>query len=100
VLSLEAKQDGGCRVNEEERAKRLSDAIDVMLQGGQPEADLDDDDLIELMRIARRRYQAGRARAADALASEELVWRVLKARILARRMKQEPEAEEEEEPPL
>ena len=82
-------------MNEEERAKRLSDAIDVMLQGGQPEADLDDDDLIDLLRIARRRYQAGRARAADALASEELVWRVLKARMLARRMKGEPEAEEE-----
>jgi hypothetical protein len=82
-------------VNEDERAKRLSDAIDVMLRGGQPEQDLDDDDLIELLRIARRRHQAGRARAADALASEELVWRVLKARMLARRMNQEPEAEKE-----
>lgn len=83
-------------MNEEERAKKLSDAIDVMLQGGQPEADLDDDDLIELLRIARLRHQVSRARAANAVASEELVWRVLRARMLARQMKQE----REEEPPL
>ncbi len=80
-------------MNEEERAKRLSDAIDVMLQGGQPEPDLDDDDLIELLRIARLRHQVGRERAASALASEELVWRVLKARMVARQMKQGTEAE-------
>ncbi len=78
-------------MNEEERAKRLSDAIDVMLQGGQPEPDLDDDDLIELLRIAQLRHQVGRARAANALASQELVWRVLKARMVARQMKQETE---------
>jgi hypothetical protein len=82
-------------VNEEERAKRLSDAIDVMLQGGQPEQDLDDDDLIELLRIARLRHRVGRARADNALASRELVLRVLKARILARQMKQNTEAEED-----
>jgi hypothetical protein len=82
-------------VNEEERAKRLSDAIDAMLQGGQPEADLDDDDLIELLRMARLRHQVGRKRAATALASRELVWRVLKARMLARQMKRATEAEEE-----
>jgi hypothetical protein len=78
-------------MNEEERAKRLSNAIDVMLQGGQPEPDLDDDDLIELLRIAQLRHQVGRARAANARASEELVWRVLKARMVARQMKQETE---------
>ncbi|NIV40269.1 MAG: hypothetical protein GWN58_65970, partial [Anaerolineae bacterium] len=70
-------------------------AIDVMLQGGQPEPDLDDDDLIELLRIARLRQQVGRERAANALACQELVWRVLKRRMLARQMKQESE----EEPP-
>lgn len=78
-------------MNEDERAKRLSDAIDVMLQGGQPTPDLDDDDLIELLRIARLRHQVGRARAANALASQELVWRVLKARMVARQTKQETE---------
>ena len=85
-------------MNEEERAKKLSDAIDVMLQGGQPEADLDDDDLIELLRIARLRHQVGRERASGARVSQELLLRVLKARMLARQMKQEPEAEED--PPL
>jgi hypothetical protein len=85
-------------VNEEERAKRLSDAIDVMLQGGQPEQDLDDDDLIDLLRIARLRHRVGRARADNALASRELVLRVLKARMLARQMKQGTEAEEEPSP--
>jgi len=82
-------------VNEEERAKRLSDAIDVVLQGGQPEQDLDDDDLIELLRIARLRHRVGRARADNALASRELVLRVLKARMLARQMKQDTDSEEE-----
>jgi len=75
-------------VNEEERAKRLSDAIDVMLQGGQPEPDLDDDDLIELLRIARLRRRAGQALADAAPAHQELVWRVLKARIVAHQMDQ------------
>jgi hypothetical protein len=82
-------------VNEQERAKRLSDAIDAMLQGGQPEPDLDDDDLIDLLRIARLRHRVGRARADNALASRELVLRVLKARMLARQMKQGTEAEED-----
>jgi hypothetical protein len=83
-------------MNEEDRAKRLSDAIDVVLKGGQPEPDLDDDDLIELLRIARLRHKVGQERAANARASEELVWRVLKARMLARRMKEEAE----EDPPF
>jgi len=85
-------------MNEEQCAKRLSDAIDVMLRGGQPEPDLDDDDLIELLRLARLRHEVGQARAASAIASEELVWRVLKARMVARQMKQKTKAEEE--PPL
>jgi len=71
-------------VNEEERAKRLSDAIDAMLQADQPELDLDDDELIELLRIARLRHEVGQARADIASASRELVWRVLKARGLGR----------------
>ena len=75
-------------MNEEERAKRLSDAIDAMLRGGQPELELDDDDLIELLHVARLRHGAGQARAAAALACQELVWRVLKARIVARQMDQ------------
>jgi len=76
-------------VNEEERAAKLSDAIDAMLQGTQPDLDLDDEDLIELLRIARLRHRAGRERADVALASQELAWRVLKARMVARQGKQE-----------
>lgn len=78
-------------MNEEERAKRLSDAIDAVLQGGQPELDLDDDDLIELLRVARLRHQAGQARAAAALARQELVWRVLQARMAAREVERQTE---------
>ena len=74
-------------MNEEQRAKRLSDAIDAMLQGGQPDLDLDDDELIELLRIARLRHGVGQARADMASASQELLWRVLKARMVARQMK-------------
>jgi hypothetical protein len=74
-------------VNEEERAKRLSDAIDAVLQGGHPE--LDDDDLIELLRIARLRRRAGQALADAAPAHQELLWRELEARMVARQMKQE-----------
>ena len=78
-------------MNEEERAKRLSDAIDAWLQGREPDLDLDDDELIELLRIARLRHGAGQARAAAALACQELVWRVLHARLVARQMEQEAE---------
>ena len=73
-------------MNEEERAKRLSRAIDAWLQGREPELDLDDDDLIELLRIGRLRRRAGQAHADMASASQELVWRVLKARMVARQM--------------
>ena len=78
-------------MNEEERAKRLSDAIDAVLQGGQPELELelDDDDLIELLRIARLRRRAGQALADAAPAHQELLWRELEARMVARQMNQE-----------
>jgi len=87
VLSWKRGRTGDAKVNEEQRAKRLSDAIDAMLQGGQPDLDLDDDELIELLRIARLRHGVGQARADMASASQELLWRVLKARMVARQMK-------------
>lgn len=80
-------------MNEEERAKRLSDAIDAIVQGGQPELNLDDDDLIELLRIARLRHRGGRALAKVDLAHQELLWRVLQARMVARQLEQETELE-------
>jgi len=73
-------------VNEEERARKLSDAIDTMLQGKESELELDDDDLIELLRIAQLRRRAGQALADAAPAHQELLWRVLKARMVARQM--------------
>ena len=73
-------------MNEEQRAKRLSDAIDAWFQGREPELELDDEDLIELLRIARLRHRAGQAHADMASASQELVWRALKARMVARQM--------------
>ena len=73
-------------MDEEERARKLSDAIDAMLQGKEPELDLDldDNELIELLRIARLRRRVDQAHADIASASRELVWRVLKARGLGR----------------
>ena len=91
TIGARTTQEGDTRVNEEERAKRLSDAIDVLLQGGEPELDLDDDDLIELLRIARLRHRVGQSRGTVALASQEFVWRVLRARMIARQMEQETE---------
>lgn len=76
-------------MNEEERARRLSDMIDAIVRGDQPALDLDDDELIELLRIARLRRRAGKAHADIAGASREYVWRVLKARGLARQTEQE-----------
>lgn len=71
-------------MDEEERARKLSDAIDAMLQGKEPELDLDDNELIELLRIARLRRRVGQTHADIASASRELVWRALKARGLGR----------------
>ncbi len=80
-------------MNEEERAKRLSDAIDAILQGSDREMDLDDDELIDLLRIARLRHTAGEALADVGLAYQELLRRVLQARMVAREMEQETEAD-------
>jgi len=80
-------------VNEEERARKLSDAIDTMLQGKEPELELDDDDLIELLRIAQLRRRAGQALADAAPAHQELLWRELQARMVARKMENGTETE-------
>jgi hypothetical protein len=73
---------------EEERAKKLSDAIDALLRGEEPEMGLDDQELIELLRIAHLRHSAGKALADVGLTYQELLRRVLQARIVARQMKQ------------
>ncbi len=81
-------------MNEKERAKRLCDAIDAMLQGGQPELDLDDPEFIELLRIARLRHSAGEALADVGLAYQELLRRILQSRLMARQMEQNSKADD------
>ncbi len=75
-------------MKDEEQAKRLCDAIDALLRGEEPEMELDDQELIELLRIARLRHQAGQALANVGLTYQELLRRVLQARMVARQMQQ------------
>ncbi|KPJ51388.1 MAG: hypothetical protein AMJ38_00710 [Dehalococcoidia bacterium DG_22] len=78
-------------MREEERAKKLCDAIDALLRGEEPQMELDDQELIELLRIARLRHQAGQALANVGFTYQELLRRVLQARIVARQMEQSGE---------
>ncbi|MCJ7511144.1 MAG: DUF4367 domain-containing protein [Dehalococcoidia bacterium] len=73
-------------MNEEEKAKRVCDAIDALLRGDAPEMELDDQELVELLHIARLRHQAGQALANVGLTYQELLRRVLRARMVARQM--------------
>jgi len=75
-------------MREEEQAKKLCDAIDALLRGEEPEMELDDQELVELLRIARLRHQAGQALANVGLTYQELLRRVLQARMVARHMEQ------------
>jgi len=75
-------------MKEEDRAKRLCDAIDALLRGEEPEMELDDQELVELLRIARLRHQAGQALADAGATYQELLRRVLQARMIARQMEQ------------
>ena len=84
-------------MNEEEQAKRICDAIDALLRGEEPEMELDDQELIELLSIARLRHQAGQALAKAGLTYQELLRRVLQARMVARQMEQG--GEKVEDPP-
>jgi len=81
-------------MNEEEKAQKLSEAIDALLEGREP--DLDDQELRELLGIARLRLRAGKALADVGLTYQELLRRVLQARMVSRQMKSK---EESEEPP-
>jgi hypothetical protein len=85
-------------MNEEERAKKVCDAIDALLRGEEPEMELDDQELVELLRIARLRHQAGQALANVGLTYQELLRRVLRARMVARQMEQGGEKVEDAPP--
>jgi hypothetical protein len=78
-------------MNEDEQAKRICDAIDALLRGEEPDMELDDQEFIELLRIARLRYQAGRALADVGLTYQELLRRVLQARMVASQMEESGE---------
>jgi len=84
-------------MNEKEKAKRISDAIDALLRGEEPEMELDDQELIELLHIARLRHQAGQALADVGLTYQELLRRVLQARIVDHQM--EKSGEKADDPP-
>ena len=82
-------------MNEEEKAQKLSEAIDALLEGREP--DLDDQELRELLGVARLRLRAGKALADVGLTYQELLRRVLQARMVSRQMT--PEEEGEDPPP-
>jgi hypothetical protein len=81
-------------MNEEDKAQKLSDAIDALLEGREP--DLDDQELRDLLGVARLRLRAGKALADVGLTYQELLRRVLQARMVSRQMTSD---EEEEDPP-
>jgi hypothetical protein len=85
-------------MNEEERARKLSDAIDAILRGEESDMALDDQELVELLRIARLRHQAGQALADVGLTYQELLRRVLQARIVARQIEESGEKADDSAP--
>jgi hypothetical protein len=87
-------------MKDEEQAKRICDAIDALLRGEEPEMELDDQEFIELLRIARLRHQAGQALADVGLTYQELLRRVLQARMVARQMEESGDKVKEEDAPL
>jgi hypothetical protein len=82
-------------MNEEDKAQKLSQAIDALLEGREP--DLDDQELQDLLGVARLRLRAGKALADVGLTYQELLRRVLQARMVSRQMT--PDEEVEEDPP-
>jgi hypothetical protein len=82
-------------MNEEEKAQKLSEAIDALLEGREP--DLDDQELRELLGVARLRLRAGKALADVGLTYQELLRRVLQARMVSRQMT--PHEEDAADPP-
>ncbi len=86
-------------MKEEQQAKIICDAIDALLRGEEPEMELDDQEFIELLRIARLRHQAGQALADVGLTYQELLRRVLQARMVASQMEESGDKTKEDAPP-
>jgi hypothetical protein len=81
-------------MNEEEKAQKLSEAIDALLEGREPDIDPDDKELQELLGVARLRLKAGKALADVGLTYQDLLRRVLQARMVTRQMKPDEEADD------
>jgi len=79
-------------MNEEEKAQKLSEAIDALLEGREP--DLDDEELQELLGVARLRLKAGKALADVGLTYQDLLRRVLQSRMVSRQMTPDEGAED------
>ena len=84
-------------MNEEDKAQKLSEAIDALLEGREP--DLDDQELRELLGVARLRLRAGKALADVGLTYQELLRRVLQSRMVSRQMMTPGEEADEDPPP-
>jgi hypothetical protein len=80
-------------MNEEEKAQKLSEAIDALLEGREP--DLDDEELTDLLGVARLRLRAGKALADVGMTYQELLRRVLQSRMVSRQMTPDEEADQE-----
>jgi len=72
-------------MNEEDKAQKLSEAIDALLEGREPE--VDDKELQELLGVARLRLRAGQAMADVGKTYQDLLRRVLQARMVSRQIK-------------
>jgi hypothetical protein len=80
-------------MNEEEKAQKLSEAIDALLEGREP--DLDNEELNELLGVARLRLRAGKALADVGMTYQELLRRVLQSRMVSRQMTPDEGADDE-----
>ncbi len=71
-------------MKEEERAARLARAVDDLIQGRLP-GDLDDQDLDELLHIAKIRLDAARSTTHTGAQHEAAVWQQVRARLSSSR---------------
>ena len=68
-------------MSQQERVDKLAKAIDDLLDGREPE--LEDEDLAQLLQIARIRHEVGQEAASAGAPYQGVVWERLAARIRA-----------------
>src|SRR4030042_5459355 len=79
-------------MNEEDKAQKLSEAIDALLEGREPE--VDDKELQELLSVARLRLRAGQAMADVGKTYQDTLRRAPAARMRSRQMKSGEEVDD------